>query len=129
MPVVIVNFALGTYLSHKIAGPLSKIKRAAGEIERGNLEVEVKLREGDLIQSYAVEFNNLLQTLRRLIYRDHDHAQEADKFLTETLQWLSSGKEPGDAGKNQAVKLINGAKSKLSVINKHFMKGRSHKEV
>jgi nitrogen fixation/metabolism regulation signal transduction histidine kinase len=128
VPVVLVNFALGTYLSHKIAGPLSKIRLAAGEIARGNLEVDVRVREGDLIQSYAVDFNTMIQTLRRLIYRDRDHAQEADKLLTDMLEWLASEKELGEAGKTQAIKFVNGAKSRLSVINTHFMKGRDRKE-
>lgn len=124
VPVVIVNFLIGTYLSHKIAGPLFKIKRAVNEITRGNLEADVSLRKGDLIQSYAVEFNTMVQTLRRLIYRDNTNSREADKILGQILELISANTELSGESKSGIVKLLNAAKSRLSVINTHFMKGK-----
>ncbi|MFH1618813.1 MAG: hypothetical protein ABIG11_02815, partial [bacterium] len=53
VPVVAVNFAVGTFITHKIAGPILKIRRTMSEISRGNLEGEVILRKGDLLQSCA----------------------------------------------------------------------------
>lgn len=129
VPIVLVNFLVGTYLSHKVAGPLYKMRRTMSEIARGNLEGEVLLRRGDLLQSCALDFNEMMQTLRRLIYRDHKHADEANLILSECETWLAKRKSLPAGEREELQKLLKDAKSRLSVINTHFLKGREETEL
>ncbi|MFH1620008.1 MAG: hypothetical protein ABIG11_08920, partial [bacterium] len=76
------------------------------------------------LQSCALDFNQMMQTLRRLIYRDHKYAAEADDILTECREWLSRQETLPSRESEQLNSLINNAKSRLSIINAHFMKGR-----
>ena len=125
VPLVLFNFAAGAWLSHKIAGPLVRLKRVMSEISRGNLEVEVSDRSGDLLHSYVAEMSRMQQTLKRLIYRDHAHAAEADQLLTQAREWLARRKELPEDARKELSTLIDGAKSRLSIVNAHFMKGRA----
>lgn len=124
LPLVALNFLIGTWLSHKIAGPLLRIRQAMDEVSRGNLEVEVVLRSSDFLRTQAQEMNRMVGTLRRLIYRDHAYATEIDALMSECRDWLAKRRDVPEAAREELGKLIDGAKSRLSIINAHFMKGR-----
>lgn len=124
VPLVVGNFVLGTWLSHKIAGPLMRMRQAMVEIARGNLEIDISERKGDLLHSYVREMDRMAETLRRLIYRDHTHAAEVDALLTQFRQRLAGSKSLGEAERRELSALLDEAKSRLSIINTHFLKGR-----
>jgi len=46
--------------SHRIAGPLERMTKDLLEIQRGNSEVRLKLREGDYLQDLADQINRAL---------------------------------------------------------------------
>lgn len=123
VPVVVVNFILGTWISHKFAGPLLQIRRAVTEVARGNLEIEVRLRSGDFLHAHAQELNRAIATLRKLIYRDHGYAVEADEILGRAQKRISES-SLGSEAKKELLVLLNDAKSRLSIINAHFVKGK-----
>ena len=125
VPAVCINFAFGVYISNKIAGPLLKIRRAVNEVTRGNLEQEVSIREGDMLQSHTVDFNRMLSTLKRLLYRDHQHSIEVNESMTQCQEWLDNRKKKLDAkSAKELQKIIYDAKARLSLINTHFLKGK-----
>jgi hypothetical protein len=95
-----------------------------GEIARGNLEMELILRKNDLLQAYVTDFNQMRQTLRRLIYRDHQYALEVNDLLTECQNWLAQRQDLEPVERQELQKLLKEAKNRLSVINTHFIKGQ-----
>lgn len=128
VPAVLINFAFGVYLSNKIAGPLYKIRNSVNEITRGNLEVDVTIRKGDMLQSHVIDYNRMVGTLRRLLYRDHRHSTEVNEIMTDCQAWLEKNKKNfGDSSRKELQKIINDAKARLSIINTHFLKGLQEK--
>lgn len=123
VPTVAANFFFGAWLSNKLAGPLERMRAAMNEVARGNLEAELSLRGGDILHAHATDFNRMVQTLRRLIYRDHQHAKETDEYLTRLRERLEASSLP-DAEKAELKKLINEAKNRMSIVNAHFLKGK-----
>lgn len=128
VPAVGANLAFGTYLSNKLAGPLYKIRQAIEEVTRGNLEAEVSIRKGDLLQGTAVDFNRMVQTLRRMLYRDRRHSDEVNEILSQCQAWLEARTEVPEPERRRLGKLINDAKARLSIINTHFLKAREASE-
>lgn len=128
VPVVAANFLVGAWLSNKIAGPLLRLRQAMGEVARGNLEVSVSLRQGDFLQKHAQEMNRMVETLRRLLYRDRVHAEEADELLDACLKRLDKAKGLPEAVEKDLREGLAGAKSRLSIINHHFLKGKAESE-
>jgi len=55
------------FITHKIAGPLYRIKFLLKEAEKGNLNVNFKLRKGDQLHDLASSLNHFLDTYRATI--------------------------------------------------------------
>jgi nitrogen fixation/metabolism regulation signal transduction histidine kinase len=52
-------------VSHKIAGPLVRIRRALGQLISGDYDFFVKLRKGDQLQDVASQINTLAEKLKK----------------------------------------------------------------
>ncbi len=118
-PFVALNAALGAWLAYRLSTPLWRIREALREVTAGNLEVELAAGPGELLGGYTQECRDMLQTLRRLIYRDRRSAEEVSALLAQGQELL---REPGHEKK--LGQLLTEARSTLSVVNHHFMKGR-----
>lgn len=60
MPFVAV---LAVFLSHRIAGPLYRIKKTIQEVAAGDYSMRLRLRKTDELQDLADEINKLLEVL------------------------------------------------------------------
>lgn len=124
VPVVAANFLAGAWLTNRVAGPLRRIREALREVARGNLEARVATRAGDLLGAHVLEANRMIETLRRLLYRDRGHALEADAILARCRARLEAPGLPAEL-RAELGRELDEARSRLSVINHHFMKGRA----
>lgn len=55
---------IGTFLSHKIAGPVYRLEKYLGDMTAGMLTSHVKLRKGDEFTGLANKINELTDSLR-----------------------------------------------------------------
>lgn len=62
--VVLIGLA-GIVVTHKIAGPIFKMKRQIREVGEGNLRVPTKLRKGDELVDFFRAFETMVVNLRR----------------------------------------------------------------
>ena len=51
--LIIMTAIFSLYLTHKVAGPLYRLKVCAKELEQGNVSIRVRLRQGDELQDLA----------------------------------------------------------------------------
>jgi len=65
--IILLFGALSIFITHKIAGPLYRLKKSLSEINEGNLDVKVKLRKGDDLKDLAEHFNILAEELRTFV--------------------------------------------------------------
>lgn len=83
----------GVVVTHKVAGPVFKMKRLLGELAKGHFRVVARLRKGDELQDFFDAFNLAAAELERrqadelsridsvlALLRDHA-ADEADRVL------------------------------------------------
>ncbi len=126
LPMVAVNFWLSAWFTHRMIGPLSRARKALSSIVEGNLECEIVPREGDFLRHYLEDVNSAVRTLKRLIYRDHQYVQETVELLTQCRDKIESSGLSNEA-KSDIQKLISQAKSRLSIVNVHFVRHRGDK--
>ncbi|MCL2449227.1 MAG: HAMP domain-containing protein [Polyangiaceae bacterium] len=62
--MVVLIGALGIYFTHKIAGPVHKMKRLLKQVGEGDLHVEARLRRGDELQDFFDVFTQMVENLR-----------------------------------------------------------------
>jgi methyl-accepting chemotaxis protein len=55
---------LGIYFTHKVAGPVFKMRRLLRQVGEGNLQVDARLRKGDELKSFFDSFTNMVAALR-----------------------------------------------------------------
>jgi nitrogen fixation/metabolism regulation signal transduction histidine kinase len=55
---------LGIYFTHKVVGPVYKMKRLLKQVGDGNLHVDARLRKGDELQDFFQAFQDMVANLR-----------------------------------------------------------------
>ena len=66
---------LGLHASHKVAGPLFKLKKTMADVTAGNHSARIHLREGDRLGDLADSFNEMMDALEA---RGKARADEGD---------------------------------------------------
>jgi hypothetical protein len=77
--MVVLIGLLGIYFTHKVAGPLHKMKRLLKQVGEGNLHVDARLRRGDELQDFFGAFTGMVASLRR---SENQQLQDVDAGLT-----------------------------------------------
>ncbi|MGH7297914.1 MAG: hypothetical protein ACRELB_23440, partial [Polyangiaceae bacterium] len=67
----------GIYFTHKVAGPIYKMKRLLRTVGRGSLRVEARLRKGDELQDFFDAFTQMVSGLRDMEKRQLDDLDKA----------------------------------------------------
>jgi methyl-accepting chemotaxis protein len=52
------------FVSHQIAGPLYRLKKAMEQLSEGDFKVEIKLRKADQLKELADTFNTMVKKLK-----------------------------------------------------------------
>lgn len=116
--LIVVNFILGTYLSHKIAGPLFRIRGVLRGIREGDLSRIFHPRPGDVLKDFFREFNETILVLNKLVNRDRKLLKQALAKLDGCIEILNK-KHSGAEFKEIQGKLVE-IKSFLVAVNSHF---------
>jgi nitrogen fixation/metabolism regulation signal transduction histidine kinase len=75
--MVVLIGLLGIYFTHKVAGPVYKMKRLLREVGEGNLHVEARLRKGDELQDFFDAFTQMVAGLRKFERSQLDELEAA----------------------------------------------------
>lgn len=80
--VILFFGAISIFVSHKIAGPLFRLKKSLTQITQGDLNVAVKLRRWDDLKDLADHVNTLTEELRTFVTTlKNDYALLSDYIL------------------------------------------------
>jgi len=82
--MVVLIGLLGIYFTHKVAGPIHKMKRLLAQVGKGSLRVETRLRKGDELHDFFEAFTQMVASLRSF-----EQAQLSD--LERALSSLERG--------------------------------------
>ncbi len=75
--MVVLIGLLGIYFTHKVAGPVYKMKRLLGQVGQGNLRVDARLRKGDELRDFFEAFQKMVANLRTLEKQQLDCVDKA----------------------------------------------------
>lgn len=68
---------MGIYFTHKVAGPIYKMKRLLRQVGRGDLHVDARLRKGDELQDFFDAFQQMVTSLREIEKKQLDDIEGA----------------------------------------------------
>lgn len=101
------------FLSRAILGPLERLTAAAGEIERGNLDLAVPVSSGDELGQLAAAFNSMAGGLRDL--RESDQARLLRSQRTSQLAIDSLPQAVAVFAADRRIELANRAATALGL--------------
>lgn len=76
--LVIVIGAAGIVVTHKVAGPVHKMKRLIGYVREGHFNLHARLRKGDELQDFFEAFESMVLSLR---HRQEQSIEKMDEAL------------------------------------------------
>jgi len=86
--VVLIGFA-GIFVTHKVAGPIYKMKRQINDVGEGRLKIPGKLRKGDELVEFFETFETMVVNLRQ---RQEVEIEKLERAITT----LEPKAEPGE---------------------------------
>jgi nitrogen fixation/metabolism regulation signal transduction histidine kinase len=75
--MVVMIGLLGIYFTHKVAGPIYKMKGLLAKVGKGSLKVEARLRKGDELQDFFDAFTSMVSNLRKFQKKQLDDVELA----------------------------------------------------
>lgn len=96
---LVITFMISIFVSHRIAGPLYKLKNFFRQNTDGKLSPELRFRKGDHFTDIAEEYNEMLGNLRTEFKRIKDEVANA----ANDLDGASAGSQPDS---NQLKKIV-----------------------
>jgi methyl-accepting chemotaxis protein len=84
--MVVLIGLLGIYFTHKVAGPIFKMKRLLKQVGDGHLHVDARLRRGDELTDFFETFTQMVEGLRRMESRQLEDVEAAIKALESGSQ-------------------------------------------
>lgn len=94
-----LNFVIGLLFSHRIAGPVYRLKKAMEQVGEGDLSLLIRLRSGDELHELKDAFNDMVSNLR-------DKVKEVDRRLNQPAQ--EKKKKSAATGKKKAAAKAKG---------------------
>ena len=119
IPIIAVG---SVYLSHKIAGPLYRIEKSIEQIAKGDLDLKVKLRQGDEFKEIAHALNHMTEKLKGMRMRD---LAVIEDIKTSTRKFLASVENSKDSTDLKRFKDVfeKEVKELEDIISKNYGEG------
>jgi methyl-accepting chemotaxis protein len=116
--IILLFGALSIFITHKIAGPLYRLKKNISEIINGNLDVKVKLRKNDDLKDLAEHVNMLAEELKTFVNTvkvDYDLLSE---YILELEREIDAKMITEESGRKIIKKVQNSRKNIDTALNK-----------
>lgn len=120
--IIGINYLLGLYLSHRIAGPLHRLRHALRSLRKGELEPPFQVRSQDILKDFTQELNETTSWLHSLVTRDREFVLKALSLLGECEKSLNGKGELTAERRKILQNNLNEARSHLVLVNAHFVK-------
>lgn len=116
--IILLFGALSIFTTHKIAGPLYRLKKTIGEIINGNLDVRVKLRKGDDLKDLAEHVNMLAEELKTFVNTVKIDYNLLSEYILELEREIDAKMITEESGKKIIKKVQDSRKNIEAVLDK-----------
>jgi methyl-accepting chemotaxis protein len=96
--LIVLLLTHNIFFSHRIVGPLYRIRSELKRVGEGNLHVQVKLRKNDYLEKEAASINQMIDALRTKIRAIEQNQRKASAVLVDLQKALVRGTADDMAG-------------------------------
>lgn len=113
--LLVVVGVISMYMSHRIAGPLYRLKKYFQELSKGDLSFEMRVRKGDELGDVVDEFNAMVRGLKTAVVEDRQRVNEVKQSVQKILAAVNKGSLTEEE-KNNAINALTSAVQTLKEI-------------
>jgi len=84
-----VAFFISIFMSHKIAGPIYKLRKFFLEAKAGNIEQELRFRKKDYFMELVPAYNEMMESIRNRLGRKQQGIDVAIQNLEKALKQVN----------------------------------------
>lgn len=118
LPLIVLSAIAGiagVLISHRIAGPVYRMKKVSEEIAKGNLCVNVKFRKSDELHGLADSMNAMITGVRNLVKEDRSTINK----IMAVSDKLTKDVKKNKGLKSEVKKTINELNSIIKTLKKN----------
>jgi nitrogen fixation/metabolism regulation signal transduction histidine kinase len=86
---ILLTFLLGLFMSHRIAGPLFKLRRQFAELAKGGFDGKLYFRKKDYFPELADDFNQMVRNIREREIRENEILATAASRIESVMKSAS----------------------------------------
>ena len=117
--LIIVVFSIASiFITHKVAGPVYRLKRSIAQVAHGDLGVVIRLRRGDDLKDLAEHINILIANMRTLVSTIKTDYDKLSETLRDLEQKIEKKTIPEASGKEMIQKIQASRKNMEELIKK-----------
>jgi methyl-accepting chemotaxis protein len=107
------------FVTHKIAGPLYRLKKSVSLIAQGNLDVKVKLRKRDDLKDLAEHVNMLVDSFRTFVNTVKVDYDLLSDYILEIEREIKANVLTEESGRN-IIKHIQDSRKNIETALEKF---------
>lgn len=115
---ILIFAIISIFVSHKVAGPIFRLKRSICQISQGDLNVVVKLRKWDDLQDVADCINNLTGELKTFVTTLQQDYALLSEYITELEREIDAKILTEESGREIIRKVQESKKNIENAIKK-----------
>jgi methyl-accepting chemotaxis protein len=117
--IILFFGVISIFISHKVAGPLFRIKKALSQVTDGDLSVVIKLRKWDDLKDLADHINKLIEELRTFVNtlkNDYDLLSDYIQELEQKIETKALNEESG----REIINKVQASRKNIETALKRF---------
>ncbi|MEM5869908.1 MAG: ATP-binding protein [Candidatus Aenigmatarchaeota archaeon] len=118
---IVLSFFMGKHLSYKITSPIMKLRDAAIEVGKGNLDVEIRIESNDEIGELSETFSQMVKEIKSSRIKLEEYSKNLEKQVQERTKELEEKVKELTETK---LALLNIAED-LEATNKELLKAQA----
>ncbi|MDI6742999.1 MAG: methyl-accepting chemotaxis protein [Smithella sp.] len=117
--VILFFGAVSIFISHKIAGPLFRMKKTLSQVTEGNLNASIKLRKWDDLKDLADHINLLIEQLRDFVITLRSDYDLLSEYIRE-LEHQVDSKVISEASGREIIKKVQESRKNIEAVLEKF---------
>lgn len=103
--VILIVSSLSIFITHKIAGPVYRIRKVLAEVYGGNLDIMIKLREKDDLKDLAEDLNMVISEQRMFVKTLRGDHATISACISELEEKIKSNQISSETGRQLIEKM------------------------
>lgn len=117
--VIPVLGVVSIFITHRLVGPVYRLRKALREITAGNLDTRVTLRKGDDLQELADDVNHLTEILSSFVSTLKHNYDSLSLYIDEMERQIESKSVSKEAGQ-EIIQRVNASKKTIETALERF---------